>query len=77
MEWRRTGYPDLQPGDAVKRNALPLRFYYHFDDEISKNTENAEAAINRLEATSFKGNDVSNNSAWSKIWVLQGTANPY
>lgn len=77
FDWRRTGYPDLQPGDAVKRNALPLRFYYHFDDEISKNTENAEAAINRLEATSFKGNDVSNNSAWSKIWVLQGTANPY
>lgn len=77
FDWRRTGYPDLKPGDAVKRNALPIRFYYHLDDEISKNTENAEAAINRLEATSFKGSDVSNNSAWSKIWVLQGTGNPY
>lgn len=77
FDWRRTGYPDLKPGDAVKRSALPIRFYYHLDDEISKNTENAEAAINRLEATSFKGSDVSNNSAWSKIWVLQGTGNPY
>lgn len=77
FDWRRTGHPDLQPGDAVKRNALPLRFYYHLDDEISKNTENAEAAINRLETTSFKGSDVSNNSAWSKIWVLQGVGTPY
>ncbi len=77
FDWRRTGFPNLEPGEAVKRDALPLRFYYHYDNEIAKNPVNAEAAIQRLEPTPFKGSDVSNNSAWSKIWVLQGTGKPY
>lgn len=77
FDWRRTGLPVLQTGEAAKRQALPLRFYYHFDNEIAKNQVNAEAAISKLEPTSFKGTDVSNNSAWSKIWVLQGTGKPY
>lgn len=77
FDYRRTGFPVLQTGESAKRNALPLRFYYHFDDEIAKNTENAEAAIERLEPTEFKGNDISNNSAWSKMWLLQGTGKPY
>jgi len=77
FDWRRTGYPDLKPGEAVKRDALPLRFYYHYDNEIAKNPVNAEAAIQRLEPTQYKGSDASNNSAWSKIWVLQGTEKPY
>jgi len=77
FDYRRTGYPELQTGESAKRQALPLRFYYHYDNEISKNPVNAEAAIQRLEATPFKGTDVSNNSAWSKMWVLQGTGKPY
>ena len=77
FDYRRTGLPDLQTGESAKRQALPLRFYYHFDDEISKNTQNAEAAISRLEPTQYKGTDVSNNSAWSKTWLLQGTGKPY
>lgn len=77
FDYRRTGIPDLKTGESAKRQALPLRFYYHFDNEISKNTENAEAAISRLEPTEFKGSDVSNNSAWSKMWLLQGTGKPY
>lgn len=77
FDYRRTGIPDLQTGESAKRQALPLRFYYHFDSEISKNTANAEAAIDRLEPTAFKGSDVSNNSAWSKTWLLQGTGKPY
>ncbi len=77
FDWRRTGYPVLVPGEAVKREALPLRFYYHYDNEIAKNTVNAEAAIQRLEPTQYKGSDVSNNSAWSKTWLLQGTGKPY
>lgn len=77
FDYRRTGYPNLQTGESAKRAALPLRFYYHFDDEISKNTANAEAAISKLEPTQYKGNDVSNNSAWSKTWLLQGTNKPY
>ena len=77
FDYRRTGFPDLQTGESAKREKLPLRFYYHFDDEISKNTANAEAAIGRLEPTQYKGADVSNNSGWSKMWVLQGTGKPY
>ncbi|WP_149304796.1 SusD/RagB family nutrient-binding outer membrane lipoprotein [Pareuzebyella sediminis] len=75
LDFRRTGLPDLQTGEASKRQALPLRFYYHID-EIDNNS-NAEEAINRLEPTQFKGDDVSNNSAWSKMWLLQGTGEPY
>lgn len=76
FDYRRTGFPDLQTGPAAKREALPLRFYYHID-EIDNNSANADAAIGKLETTAFKGEDVSNNSAWSKMWLLQGTNNPY
>ena len=82
FDYRRTGLPNLQANGptlegSAKRDALPLRFYYHFDNEISKNTDNANAAIDKLEPTEFKGNDASNNSAWSKMWLLQGTGKPY
>ncbi|WP_236979065.1 SusD/RagB family nutrient-binding outer membrane lipoprotein [Membranihabitans maritimus] len=77
FDFRRTGLPELETGESAKRAALPLRFYYHFDSEISRNTVNAETAIARLEPTEYKGSDVSNNSAWSKMWLLQGTGKPY
>lgn len=77
FDYRRTGLPDLQTGESAKRVRLPLRFYYHLVDEISKNTVNAEAAIGNLEPTAYKGSDVSDNSAWSKTWLLQGTGLPY
>ena len=77
FDWRRTGLPELQTGESARREALPLRFYYHYADEIAKNTVNAEEAISRLEPTQYKGNDPSNNSAWSKTWLLQGTGKPY
>lgn len=77
FDYRRTGLPDLQAGAYAKREKLPLRFYYHADDEISRNTENAMQAIERLEATPYQGVDPSKNSAWSKVWVLQGTGKPY
>jgi len=76
FDYRRTGVPNLQAGEASKRAALPLRFYYHID-EIDNNSVNADAAINKLETTEFKGDDASNNSAWSKMWLLQGTNKPY
>jgi SusD/RagB-like outer membrane lipoprotein len=76
FDYRRTGLPDLQTGPASKRAALPLRFYYHIA-EIDNNAANAEAAIGKLETTDFKGDDAGNNSAWSKMWLLQGTGLPY
>ncbi len=77
FDYRRTGLPDLQTGESAKRQALPLRFYYNFDSEISLNTANADAAIKRLEPTAFQGSDISENSAWSKSWLLIGTGKPY
>lgn len=75
FDYRRTGLPALQAGTIVKRPALPLRFYYSLD-EIDYNPDNIGRAINNLEETSFTAPD-GKNSAWSKMWVLQGTGKPY
>jgi hypothetical protein len=77
FDYRRTGIPDLQTGTLARREALPLRFYYNFGDETSLNRENAAAAIEKLQPTEFIGTDQTNNSAWSKSWLLQGTGKPY
>ncbi|PIF05625.1 MAG: SusD/RagB family nutrient-binding outer membrane lipoprotein [Draconibacterium sp.] len=77
FDWRRTGLPNLQTGPSALRQVLPIRWYYHYVNEISKNPDNAQAGIDRLEATQYKGTDQSNNSAWSKMWLLQGTGKPY
>lgn len=75
FDYRRTGLPALQPGIVVKRDALPLRFYYSVD-EMDYNPENSQTAINLLETTAFSAED-GENSAWSKMWLLQGTGLPY
>jgi hypothetical protein len=77
FDWRRTGFPVLKTGPSAARSALPLRWYYHYTNEISKNPDNAKIAIDKLEPTQYKGTDQSNNSAWSKMWLLQGTNKPY
>jgi hypothetical protein len=77
FDWRRTGLPDLKTGPSAKRKALPLRLYYHYTNEISKNTKNAEIAIGKLQPTEFQSGDQTNNSAWSKMWLLQNTNEPY
>ncbi|HOB83679.1 MAG TPA: SusD/RagB family nutrient-binding outer membrane lipoprotein [Bacteroidales bacterium] len=75
FDYRRTGYPALAPGKIVKRNAIPLRFYYG-TNELLYNPEKAEAAIQGLETTSFSSSD-GKNSPWSKSWLLQGTGKPW
>jgi len=75
FDYRRTGLPALQPGEIVKRDALPLRYYYSVD-EMDYNPDNTQSAINLLETTEFSAED-GENSAWSKMWVLQGTGLPY
>lgn len=75
FDYRRTGLPALQHGTIVKREALPLRFYYSVT-EIFYNKDNTDGAIDLLEETEFSSID-GKNSAWSKMWVLQGTGFPY
>jgi len=82
FDWRRTGLPVMKTGPSAARpstaqEALPLRWYYHYTNEISKNPDNAATAIGKLQPTKYKGTDQSNNSAWSKMWLLQGTNKPY
>ena len=77
VDWRRTGLPDLKTGPIAERKVLPIRWYYHADNEIAKNEENAKAAVERLEDTEYRGKDETKNSAWSKMWLLQGTNKPY
>ena len=69
FDYRRTGLPALQPGNIVKRDALPLRFYYSVD-EMDYNPVNTMSAIDMLEETTFSAED-GKNSAWSKMWLLQ------
>jgi hypothetical protein len=75
FDYRRTGLPALQAGPITKRPALPVRFYYSLD-EIDFNPDNARGAIEGLEQTTFTAPD-GKNSAWSKMWVLQGTGKPW
>ncbi|WP_120271779.1 SusD/RagB family nutrient-binding outer membrane lipoprotein [Mangrovibacterium diazotrophicum] len=75
FDWRRTGLPDLQTGPSPLRDAIPLRFYYG-SDEKENNATNYLAAIENLETTSYSSSD-DNDSAWSKMWLLQGTDEPW
>jgi hypothetical protein len=75
FDYRRTGYPELQPGTQAVRKAIPLRFFYMLD-ERNLNKANADVAMSRMELTNFSGPEAG-NSAWSKMWVLQGTGKPY
>ncbi|MCJ7449180.1 MAG: SusD/RagB family nutrient-binding outer membrane lipoprotein [Bacteroidales bacterium] len=75
FDYRRTGLPALTPGTVVKRNAIPLRFYYG-TNELLYNPDKVEDAIAGLEATTFSSTD-GKNSPWSKTWLLQGTGKPW
>ncbi len=75
FDYRRTGFPELTTGPASIRKVLPVRFYYMLD-ERNLNKTNAEAAMSKLETTTYSEAD-GKNSPWSKPWVLQGTGKPW
>ncbi len=75
MDWRRTGYPEINIGWSSFRGAIPVRFAYD-NTELQNNSDNAASAIAKLEASKFIGTD-GNNSSWSKTWLLQGTGKPW
>lgn len=75
FDYRRTGYPELKVGTQSPRKVLPVRFYYNLDSR-NLNAANATSAIQKLEVTSNSEAE-GNNSAWSKMWVLQGTGKPW
>ncbi|WP_420155802.1 SusD/RagB family nutrient-binding outer membrane lipoprotein [Siphonobacter sp.] len=75
FDFRRTGLPALTPGPAANRRVLPVRFYY-MADEVRINEANAASAIEQLQETAYSQAD-GKNSAWSKSWLLKGTAKPW
>ncbi|MHA8099390.1 SusD/RagB family nutrient-binding outer membrane lipoprotein [Aquirufa aurantiipilula] len=75
FDYRRTGFPVLTAGPAAIRKVLPVRFYYMLD-ERNLNKVNTEAAMNKLETTTYSEAD-GKNSPWSKPWVVQGTGKPW
>lgn len=79
FDFRRTGYPALT-GVAGRTIApqLPVRFYYPRDEQ-NLNSANEQAAAAGLTMTSYSGfgADGSQNSPWSKMWIIQGTGKPW
>ncbi len=69
FDWRRTGLPAIQAGARARRENPPLRLYYGHD-ERDLNAENYIQAIARLQPTADNNED-DNDSAWSKMWLLQ------
>ena len=75
LDYRRTGFPDLQVGPVSPQPAIALRFMYG-NDEYSNNASNLQSAINQLEVTPYSGN-LGGDSPWSKPWIIQGTGAPW
>jgi hypothetical protein len=79
FDFRRTGYPQIHGvQNQTVAPEVPVRFYYP-KDEQNLNSANEEAAAASLEVTQYSafGAAGKNNSAWSKMWVLQGTGKPW
>jgi hypothetical protein len=78
FDWRRTGFPDLQPGPFSKSDVIPVRFPYDDSDRFI-NVDNYNDALNSLESTSHT-NDIPGydiDSPWSKNWAQQGVTEPW
>lgn len=73
MDYRRTGYPQLQAGPQSTQPVLPVRFIYGSAEQLG-NPTNIQEAINRLEQNQYTNQP---NSQWSKPWIIQGTGKPW
>ena len=70
FDWRRTGLPDFSANviSGANGSKIPVRYIYG-DDEHNYNSENVEEAVSRL--------DTGEDTQWAKMWLLQGTNNPW
>ncbi len=75
MDWRRTGFPDLNAGPFAREDVMPLRFIYP-DDEININTTNNAAGAASLEGTSYSTTD-PNDSPYARPWIVKGVDKPW
>ncbi len=78
FDYRRTGYPALVTGPVTQYgSAIPLRFIYPVPSQDPKYLVNYNAAVAKLEVTSFVPTGQSKDQSYSKMWLLQGTGKPY
>ncbi len=78
FDWRRTGYPNLKPGPVAQYGAaMPLRFMYPSPNQDAKYLVNYNAAVEKLEVTTYVPTGQSKDHSYSKMWLLQGTNKPY
>ena len=70
FDWRRTGLPNFGANliSASNGTKIPVRYIYG-DNEKILNSVNVTQAITTLEP--------AEDTQWSKMWLLQGTNNPW
>ncbi|MEN0055648.1 MAG: SusD/RagB family nutrient-binding outer membrane lipoprotein [Mucilaginibacter sp.] len=85
FDWRRTGFPNFKTvGVGAKRDVIPVRLYYPANEETA-NADKLRQALPNLEETMYSQQEPDNatypvmkrNSAWAKMWLLQGTGKPW
>ncbi|WP_114747974.1 SusD/RagB family nutrient-binding outer membrane lipoprotein [Pleomorphovibrio marinus] len=74
FDWRRTGYPELEIGEAAPEPQIAVRFTYG-NNEINFNAQQVGRAVDRLEVS--VGESRGRNNQWAKPWLLQGTGKPW
>jgi len=78
FDYRRTGYPVLVTGPVTQYGAaLPLRFMYPVPSQDPKYLVNYTEAVEKLEKTSYVTTNQSKDHTYSRMWLLQGTNEPY
>jgi len=78
FDYRRTGFPALVVGPVTQYGkALPLRYMYPVPSQDPKYLVNYNAAVAKLEATSYVPTGQSKDHSYSKMWLLQGTGKPW
>ncbi len=77
FDWRRTGYPDLEPPVDADQPAIPIRYLYDTPNPPDPAyVAYYNEAVDRLEKSNFVQRP-SNDDTRSRMWLLQGTGLPY
>lgn len=78
MDWRRTGLPDLEPGEITQfGDALPIRYIYPSPNLDPNYLVNYKAAVDNLEPSEYVPVGQSSDHNYSRMWLLQGTGSPW
>lgn len=70
FDWRRTGYPRIEGNilNGSQGQKIPVRYIYG-ENELNYNYSHTNEAVSGLSPAT--------NDQWSKMWLLQGTGQPW